>query len=131
RIEVCADRAMRVAPGVPRGKQPTHRTGQTRDALAAADRLLRECWTKSAREPDTEHNGEAAYLVLERDAVSDQLLACDDQRPNGMGWKRLHMDGFEEAGTGKMGQPASIVTVGLVRPQRLQCLIGVAGLCER
>src|SRR4029079_6649945 len=125
-LQVAIDRDDRFEHGVARGKQPAHRAGKTCYALAASDRLLRECRTKPAREPDTEHNGQAAYLVLERDALSDQLLACNDQRPNGMGWKRLHMDGFEEAGPSKMCQPARIVTVGLVRPQRLQRLIGLS-----
>ena len=38
------------------------------------------------------------------------------------------MDSFEEAGPGKMCQSARIVAVGLMRPQRLQCLRGLPAL---
>jgi hypothetical protein len=38
------------------------------------------------------------------------------------------MNSLEEAGAGKMTQAASIIAVGLVCRQRLQCLIGLSAL---
>ena len=57
--------------------------------------------TQPARQPDPEHHRQAADLVLERDALADQLLACDDQRADGMRRQRLHVDRLEEAGAGQ------------------------------
>jgi hypothetical protein len=62
-----------------------------------------------------EHNRQAADLILERDALPNQFLARDDECPDRMGGKRLHMDRFVEPGAGKMCQPARVVAVSLVR----------------
>ena len=91
-----------------------------RNALATAGYLLRKSRAQPARQPDPEHDRQAADLVLERDPLADQLIARKDQRPDGMGWQRLHVDGFEETGTRQLRQPAGIVGIGLVRRQRLQ-----------
>jgi hypothetical protein len=69
--------------------------------------MLRECGTEPGWQRDAEHNGQAAYLVLSRAALSDKLLACDDKRPKGMGRKRLYMDRSEE--TGAAGRRGLIV----------------------
>ena len=49
-----------------------------------------------------EHHGKAADLVLEGDALADQLLTSDDQRPQSVRRQRLHMNWLEEASTGEM-----------------------------
>jgi len=63
--------------------------------------------------------------LSQRDALPDQFLARDDERPDRMGGKRLHMDRFVEPGAGKMCQPARVV-VSLVRRQRLQRPVSLA-----
>ena len=81
----------------------------------ARERLPDEGGAERARQPDAEHHGQAADLVLQGDSLADQLLASDDQRADGMCRQRLHMNGLEEAGAGEMRQAARIVAVGLVR----------------
>jgi hypothetical protein len=64
---------------------------------------------------DAEHYSKAADLVLQSDPLADQLLARDDQRPDGVCRQGLYMNELEEAGAGEMRQAACIVAVGLVR----------------
>jgi hypothetical protein len=52
--------------------------------VARRQRLLDESRAEGVGQPDTEHDGKAAYLVLQRDPLADQLLARDDQRSNGV-----------------------------------------------
>src|SRR6516225_7741119 len=78
-----------------------------------------EGWAQRAWQPDAEHHGKTADLVLESDPLADQLFASDDRRADGMCRQGLHVNGLEEAGTGKVRQAACIVAVGLVRCQRL------------
>jgi hypothetical protein len=88
------------------------------------------CLMKTQRtwQPDAKHHGKTTDLVFESDPLADQLFASDDQRADGVCRQRLHMNGFEETGTGEMRQAACIVAVGLVRRQRLQRLIGLPAL---
>jgi hypothetical protein len=44
------------------------------------DRLFDESGAERTRQSDAEHHGQAANLVLQGDALADQLLASDDQR---------------------------------------------------
>jgi hypothetical protein len=63
---------------------------QTGDAVARAERLLYEAGAQRAGQSDAEHHGEAADLVLKCNPLADQLLARDDERPDGMRWQGLH-----------------------------------------
>ena len=81
-----------------------------------------------AREPDPEYNGQAPDLIFQGHALSDQLLARDDQRADGVGRQRLHVHGLEEPGASQMRQPSRVVAVGLVGRERLERLIRLPAL---
>jgi len=117
------------ASGCEEARQRASRCGrQTGDAVARAERLLYETGAQRAGQPDAEHHGEAADLVLKCNPLADQLLARDDERPDGMRWQGLHMYCFEEARAGEVRQITRIVAIGFVGRKRLQRLIGLPGL---
>src|SRR6516225_6725395 len=66
--------------GSPRRNQTFHGSRQAGDALAGLQRLPDEGWAQRAWQPDAEHHGKTADLVLESDPLADQLFASDDQR---------------------------------------------------
>src|SRR5215831_13080599 len=94
--------------------RPPHGGGQSRDAVTRLQRLLDEGGTECTWQSDTEHDGEAADLVLESDPMPDQLLASDDQRPDRMCRQGFHVNGLEESGSCQMRQATRVVAVGLV-----------------
>src|SRR5262250_606016 len=96
-------------------------------STGAAD-LRSECRTETTWQPDSKDECQAANLVLESDALADQLLAGNNERANRMRRQRLHMDELIEAGAGKMRQTPRIVAISLVGRERLQCLVGVTAL---
>ena len=114
--------------GCARRDEAAHGGGQAGDAVARPEHLLDEGGAEATRQPNAEHHGQAADLVLQRDPLPDQLLARNDQRANGMRRQRLHVYGLEEAGAREMRQAARIVAIGLVRRQRLQRLVGLPAL---
>ncbi len=76
-------------------------------------------------QPDAKDDSQTAVLVLKVDALSGELLPCNDRRPNSVRRQRLDMHRLEEAGPRQMRQAACIIAIGLVRrerPQRLICL---------
>ena len=81
-----------------------------------------------AGESDPEHDRETTDLVFEGHSLAHQLLACADQRADGVRGKRLHMDGLEEAGASQMRQPSRVIAIGLVSGKRLERLIGLPAL---
>lgn len=100
-----------------------HRCGQAVDPLAGPPRLIDEGRAERAGQSDAEHHGETTDLVLQQDALTDQLLTRDDQRANGMRRERLHVHGLEESGAGKVRQTTGIVAIGLVGRKGLQRLV--------
>src|ERR1051326_1924734 len=88
--------------GGTRRNQTLHGSGQARNTLACPESLPDERGAECTRQSDAEYHGQAADLVLESDPLTNQLLASDDQRADGMRRQGLHMNRFEEAGAGEM-----------------------------
>ncbi len=82
--------------GAPRRDEALHGGGQPIDAIACPKRLFNEGGTQRAGKPDAKRHGQTADLVFQRDALTNELLAGDNQRTNGVGGKRLHMHRLEE-----------------------------------
>ena len=61
--------------GGTRRDQTAHGSGQPGNALARPQRLPDERGGQCPRQSHTEHHGKAADLVLQGDALADQLLA--------------------------------------------------------
>jgi len=114
--------------GGARRNQSPHGDGEPGHSFACFESLIDEGGSERARKPDTEHNRQTADLIFQGHALADQLLACDDQRADGVGRQRLHMHGLEEAGAGQMRQPSRVVAIGLVGRKRLERLVGLPAL---
>ena len=72
-----------------------------------------ELSARGSRTPNT--TARPRIWFSKSDPLTDQLLASDDQRADGVRRQGLHMNRFEEAGSRQMRQTARIVVVGLVR----------------
>ena len=70
--------------GGTRRNQTLHGSGQARNTLACPQSLPDECGAECTRQSDAEYHGQAADLVLESDPLTNQLLASDDQRADGV-----------------------------------------------
>src|SRR5215475_9980926 len=90
--------------GGTRPDQTSHGGRQSGDAVTRLQRLLDEGGNECTWQSDTEHDGEAADLVLESDPMPDQLLASDDQRPDRMCRQGFHVHGLEESGSCQVRQ---------------------------
>jgi hypothetical protein len=67
--------------------------------------LIDERGSERARQPDPEYNGQAPDLIFQGHAQSDQLLARDDQRADGVGGQRLHVHGLKNPVRAKCASP--------------------------
>jgi len=52
--------------------------------MAGGHRPLGKAGTEAARQSDPERHRQSADLIFERDSLADQLLACDEERADGM-----------------------------------------------
>src|SRR5262249_49794081 len=66
-----------------RPDQTSHGGGQSGDAVTRLGCLTEEGRIERARQPNTEHHRKTTDLVLESNPLPDQLLASDDQGPDG------------------------------------------------
>ena len=108
--------------------RPPHGGRQTGDPLACSKSVVDEGGGERAGQSDPEHDRETTDLIFQGHALSDQLLARDDQRADGVGRQRLHVHGLEEPCASQMRQPARVVAVGLVGRERLERLIRLPAL---
>ena len=79
---IAVDRCDRFQKGIAGRKQAAHGTRKTCNPATAVDDLTRKGRTEPARQPHPEHDRQAADLILERDALPNQFLARDDERPD-------------------------------------------------
>ena len=94
---VGVDRGDRSHHGSPRRNQPSHGRRETSDSLACSMSVVDEGGGERAGQSDPEHDRETTDLIFEGHSLAHQLLACADQRTDGVRGKRPHMDGLEEA----------------------------------